>query len=101
VTSLPVPSPPLGGNSDSPPGKRPSDPGELVGADARREAGPDPVVGAGVTLLGIFLMGAGGATDAHWVFDAGVLLAVLGAAVFVGCVALSAYKLRRVDRSSS
>jgi hypothetical protein len=59
------------------------------------------VFGAGLTLLGIFLMGAGGATDGHWVFDAGVLLAVLGAAVFVGCVALSAYKLRRIDRSSS
>jgi hypothetical protein len=46
-------------------------------------------------------MGAGGATDGHWVFDGGVLLAVAGAAFFVGCVALSAYKLRRVDRTGS
>jgi hypothetical protein len=58
-------------------------------------AGPDPVVGAGITLLGIFLMGTGGARDAHYVFDFGVLVAVLGAMIFVLFVALSALKLRR------
>ena len=59
-----------------------------------RFAGPDPVTGAGITLLGIFLMGAGGAWDLHWVFDFGVLLAVVGAVTFVLCVALSAMKQR-------
>ena len=54
--------------------------------------GPDPAIGAGVTLLGIFLMGTGGARDAHYVFDLGVVTAVLGAATFVLFVALSAMK---------
>ncbi len=58
-------------------------------------AGPDPVIGAGITLLGIFLMGTGGARDAHYVFDVGVLTAVLGAVIFVLFVALSAMKQRR------
>ena len=75
--------------------RRPSEPG------AAGRAGPDPVIGAGITLLGIFLMGAGGATDAHYVFDGGVLLAVLGAATFVLFVALSAMKLRAQDQDSS
>jgi energy-converting hydrogenase Eha subunit A len=57
--------------------------------------GPDPAIGAGITLLGIFLMGTGGARDAHYVFDAGVVTGVLGAALFVLFVALSAMKQRR------
>ncbi len=57
--------------------------------------GPDPAIGAGITLLGIFLMGTGGARDAHYVFDAGVVTGVLGAATFVLFVALSAMKQRR------
>ena len=64
-------------------------------------AGPDPVVGAGITLLGIFLMGTGGARDAHYVFDFGVLIAVLGAMIFVLFVALSALKLRRARQLES
>ncbi len=69
-----------------------SDPGgeKSTGGDGR--SGPDPVVGAGITLLGIFLMGTGGARDAHYVFDFGVLTALLGAGTFVVCVALSAMK---------
>ena len=58
-------------------------------------APPDPAIGAGITLLGIFLMGTGGARDAHYVFDFGVVTAVLGAATFVLFVALSAMKQRR------
>ena len=54
--------------------------------------GPDPVIGAGITLLGIFLMGTGGAGDAHYVFDAGVALGLLGAGIFVLSVALSVMK---------
>jgi hypothetical protein len=54
--------------------------------------GPDPAIGAGITLLGIFLMGAGGARDAHYVFDVGVLTGVVGAGLFVLFVALSAMR---------
>lgn len=61
--------------------------------------GPDPAIGAGVTLLGIFLMGAGGARDMHYVFDVGVVTAVLGAATFVLFVALSAMKQRPEPRA--
>jgi hypothetical protein len=61
---------------------------------------PDPVFGAGITLLGIFLMGTGGARDAHYVFDVGVATAVLGAVMFVLCVALSALKQRRALKES-
>ncbi len=68
-------------------------------ADGRGEPrpaeGPDPVIGAGITLLGIFLMGTGGAADAHWVFDFGVLTAMLGAGIFVLFVALSVMRQRR------
>lgn len=56
------------------------------------KSGPDPVIGAGVALLGILLMGLGGARDAHYVFDVGVLTALLGAGTFVLFVALSAMK---------
>jgi hypothetical protein len=56
--------------------------------------GPDPAIGAGITLLGIFLMGAGGARDAHYVFDLGVLTGVVGAGIFVLFVALSAMRNR-------
>ena len=72
--------------------------GEKPGADPSTEGteGPDPAIGAGITLLGIFLMGTGGARDAHYVFDAGVVTGVLGAATFVLFVALSAVKQRRV-----
>jgi hypothetical protein len=56
------------------------------------ESGPDPAIGAGITLLGIFGMGVGGAADAHYFFDAGMVTAVLGAATFVLFVALSAMK---------
>jgi hypothetical protein len=62
--------------------------------------GPDPVVGAGITLLGIFLMGTGGARDAHYVFDVGVGTAVLGAVTFVVSVALSALKQHRARTKS-
>ena len=70
-----------------------SDPEDKSGAHrASAGEGPDPAIGAGVTLLGIVLMGIAGARDAHYVFDAGVVTAVLGAATFVLFVALSAMK---------
>jgi len=66
----------------------------------KRAAGPDPAIGAGVTLFGIFLMGTGGAADAHYVFDAGVATGMIGAATFVAQVALSALKQRRAAQSA-
>ncbi len=80
------------------------DPGLGGGGDSEHGAagrgldglpGPDPVIGAGITLLGIFIMGMGGARDAHYVFDFGVLTGVVGAGVFVLFVALSAMKQRK------
>lgn len=62
-----------------------------------RGEGPDPVIGAGVTLLGIFLMGVGGAWDAHYLFNFGVVIAVAGAILFVLFVTLTALKQRRAD----
>lgn len=63
--------------------------------------GPDPVIGAGVTLTGIFVMAVGGSRDLHYVFDVGVLVAVLGAGIFVLFVALSAMKMRKVEKEAS
>lgn len=57
-------------------------------------------MGAGITLLGIFLMGTGGARDAHYLFDVGVAAAVLGALTFVLSVALSALKQHRARATS-
>ncbi len=70
----------------------------LHAVDARET--PDPAIGAGITLLGIFLMGTGGARDAHYVFDVGVLTGVVGAGIFVLFVALSAMRLRKVDAAA-
>jgi hypothetical protein len=74
--------------------------GEESTGPARPGEGPDPSIAAGITLLGIFLMGTGGAADAHYVFDGGMVTAVLGAATFVLFVALSAMKQRRAGRES-
>jgi hypothetical protein len=77
---------------------RPSDAAADVTEPAHDPAGPDPVIGAGIALLGIFLMGTGGSADAHYVFDVGVLTATVGAVVFVLFVALSALKQRRAEQ---
>jgi hypothetical protein len=85
----------LGGSIDEQPEATPSG-----RPSAGEEQGPDPVIGAGMTLLGIFLMGTGGARDAHYVFNVGVLVAVLGAATFVLFVALSAMRQRKAHLAS-
>ena len=69
------------------------------GKPARDPVGPDPAIGAGITLFGIFLMGTGGAADAHYVFDAGVATGMIGAVTFVVQVALSALKQRQSPQS--
>jgi len=72
---------------------------QVSGSDlaARRSEGPDPVIGAGIALFGIFVMGLAGARNMHFVFDAGMATAVAGAAIFVLFVALSAMKQRRAE----
>jgi energy-converting hydrogenase Eha subunit A len=65
------------------------------GRSSDAKSGPDPVIGAGITLLGIFVMGMGGARDLHYVFDVGMVTAVLGAGIYVLFVALSAMKQRK------
>lgn len=59
------------------------------------QSGPDPVIGAGLTLAGIFVMGVAGAANAHYAFNVGTLMACVGAVVFVLFVALSALKQRK------
>jgi hypothetical protein len=59
-----------------------------------RSEGPDPVIGAGLVLFGIFVMGLAGSRDWHYIFNAGTAVAITGAAVFVLFVALSAMRQR-------
>ncbi|MEZ4297839.1 MAG: hypothetical protein R3B70_22980 [Polyangiaceae bacterium] len=56
---------------------------------------PDPVIGAGLTLAGIFVMGVAGAANAHYAFNVGTLIACVGAVVFVLFVAVSALRQRK------
>jgi len=72
----------------------PAGPTDLTHANAPGK-GPDPVIGAGLTLLGIFIMGVAGAAQAHYAFNVGTLVACVGAVVFVLFVALSALKQRK------
>jgi hypothetical protein len=69
--------------------------GRLASGSSDHDVGPDPVIGAGIALLGIFLMGVGGAQNAHYLFNFGVLTAVLGAILFVLFVAVTALEQRR------
>jgi len=64
-----------------------------------RSEGPDPVIGAGLVLFGIFIMGLAGSRNWHYVFNAGTFVAITGAAVFVLFVALSAMKQRSSDQA--
>lgn len=66
----------------------------------KNSEGPDPVIGAGLVLFGIFVMGLAGSRDWHYVFNAGTLVAIVGAAVFVLFVALSAMKQRSSDQAN-
>lgn len=67
----------------------------LSRASSDMDVGPDPVIGAGIALLGIFLMGVSGAQGAHYLFNFAVLVAVLGAVLFVLFVTVTALKQRR------
>jgi hypothetical protein len=58
----------------------------------RQENGPDPVVGVGLVIVGILIMGIGGAANAHYLFNFGTAVAILGAVLFVAFVTLSTYR---------
>jgi hypothetical protein len=73
---------------------------ERPAGDSSENMGPDPVIGAGIALFGIFLMGTGGAREAHYLFDVGVAIAVIGAIVFTLFVTLSALKQRLTQTES-
>jgi len=60
----------------------------------REVKGPDPVVGAGLVVVGILIMGIGGAATAHYLFNFGSGIAILGAVLFVAFVTLSTYRQR-------
>ena len=66
---------------------------------ASQDVGPDPVLGAGLAITGMLVMGLAGGLDAHYPFLVGALIAVAGAVTFVGCVALSTWKRRRLERA--
>ncbi len=61
----------------------------------RDPPGPDPVLGVGLVILGVFIMGVAGAATAHYIFNLGTLIAIVGAVIFVSFVTLSAYRQTR------
>ncbi len=58
----------------------------------RDPPGPDPVLGVGLVILGILIMGIAGAATAHYLFNIGTLIAIIGAVLFVTFVTFSSYK---------
>jgi hypothetical protein len=61
-------------------------------ADA--DVGPDPVHGIAIGAFGLVNMALGGATTQHLWFNVGEGLLLLGAAVFLGSVAITHFKQR-------
>ena len=57
-----------------------------------RSPGPDPVVGVGVFVVGLFVMAVGGAANWHYVFNAGEGVLLLGAVMFLASVAITAHR---------
>jgi hypothetical protein len=57
---------------------------------AVRDAGPDPVWGVCLGVFGLLNMAVAGALTKHWWFNFGEAFMLLGAVVFLGCVAITA-----------
>lgn len=72
------------------------DMGERAAESEARAESFDPAVGAAGSLLGLVLMGAGGARVSHHVFHVGMAIAVGGAALCVLLLALSALSQRAI-----
>lgn len=64
---------------------------------AGKKRGPDPVVGIGLVILGILVMGIGGAATFHYVFNIGTAILIVGALVFLVSVVLSSLKDRKLS----
>lgn len=58
----------------------------------RDPAGPDPIYGLGMVVVGVLIMGVAGAATLHFVFNAGTALTILGALVFVASLAISSMR---------
>ena len=61
----------------------------------RDPPGPDPVLGVGLVILGVFIMGVAGAATAHYIFNLGTLIAIVGALLFVAFVTFSTFRQSR------
>jgi hypothetical protein len=66
--------------------------GDLVGKSSKLP-GPDPVIGVGLVILGVLVMGIAGASTAHYAFNIGTGIAILGAITFLVSVTLSTLRL--------
>lgn len=63
-----------------------------VNIEKKSSDGPDPIVGVGLVIVGILMMGISGAATAHYLFNFGSLIAMVGAVLFVTFVALSSWR---------
>ncbi len=63
----------------------------------KKADGPDPIVGVGLVIVGILIMGISGAATAHYLFNFGSAIAMLGAVLFVTFVALSTYRKNKAS----
>ena len=43
----------------------------------RDPPGPDPVLGVGLVILGVFIMGVAGAATAHYIFNLGIRVVIV------------------------
>ena len=57
------------------------------------DAGPDPIYGLSVGIIGLVVMALGGARTWHYVFNIGEGVMLLGAAMFLISVAVTSLKL--------
>lgn len=60
--------------------------------DGSGPKGPDPVWGAGVFIVGLLVMGVGGAKTWHWTFNVGQGLLMIGSVWFLLAVALTSVR---------
>ena len=58
------------------------------------DAGPDPVWGATVFVVGLLIMAIGGASTQHYMFNVGETILLVGAAMFLVSLAISSIKMR-------